>query len=137
MITIMSNFKGVILFLITLLFTQQSLAAYAPMQCHNMKNNTIISTDKNYHSASQMTMNGHDSRSKDKIHSHEQCDVCNSEQCLCSGMVSCFGSTIFTSTQAVELRYTLFLDHGIRFISQVEFPNSVVYLNPFRPPIYI
>jgi len=137
MVSTVSNFKGVILFVIILLFTQQSLAAYGPMKCHNMKKNTIISTDKNSHSTAQMTMNGHDSGLKDKINSHEQCDVCNSDLCLCSDMASCFGSTIFTSTQAVERRYTLFLDHGNRFISQVEFPDSVVYLNPFRPPIYI
>jgi len=129
------NFKCYIVVIVILLFTQQSFAAYAPMKCDNMKNETIVSSDKDSHSTSQMTMHDHGSVSKDKNSSHKNCDACNSADCLCGDMGSCFGST--TSTQTTEQKYMLFTDLGNRFLSQDEYPDSGVYINLFRPPIHI
>ena len=137
MVNMVSDFKGFIAVVIILLFTQQSFAAYMPMNCDGMKNTTIVSSDNDSHVTSKMTMHDHDSLSKDKKYSHEECNVCNSGDCICGEMGGCFGSTISTSVQALEQRYTLFVDHGNRFISQDEYPDSGVYLHPFRPPIHI
>lgn len=136
MVNILFNFKGVITVVIILLFTQQSFASYAPMNCDDMKKTTIVNSDKNSHSTSQMTMHSHDSQSKDSKSSHEKCDACNSSDCVCASMGSCFGSNISTSAQALEHKHILFADHGIRFISQKEHPDSGVYLHLFKPPIY-
>lgn len=131
----LSDFKCSIVVVIILLFSQQSFAAYAPMKCDNMKNETIVSSDKDSHSTSQMTMHDHGSVSKDKNSSHNNCDACNSADCLCGDMGSCFGST--TSTQTTEQKYMLFTDLGSRFVSHDEYPDSGVYMNLFRPPIHI
>ncbi len=133
----MSDFKGFIVAVIILLFTQQSLAAYTPMNCDDMKNTIIVSSDHDSHTSSQMPMLDHGSLSKDNNSVHEECDFCNSVDCICVEMGNCFGSTISTSAQVIEQRYTPFVDHGNRFISQDEYPDSGVYLHPFRPPIHI
>ena len=132
-----SDFKGFIAVVIILLFTQQSFAAYMPMNCDDMKNTSIVSSDKESHLTSKVTMKDHESLSKVKMSSHEECNVCNSGECICGEMGGCSGSTISTSAQAKEQSYTLFVDHGNRFISQDEYPDSGVHLQPFRPPIHI
>jgi hypothetical protein len=134
------NFKCYIVVVIILLFRQQSFAAYAPIKCDNMQNETIVSSDKDSHSTSQMTMHDHGSVSKDKNSSHKNsshknCDACNAADCLCGDMGSCFGST--TSTQTTEQKYMLFTDLGNRFLSQDEYPDLGFYINLFRPPIHI
>jgi len=133
----LSIFKSTIVVVILLLFTQQSIAAYAPMKCDDMKIAMMVSSDKNSHSTSQMTMYGHDSLSKDKNHSHEECEICDSSDCICGEIGSYFSSTISISAQDIQPRYTLFVDNGNKFISQDSSPNSGVYLNLFRPPIHI
>lgn len=131
------NFKCYIVVVIILLFTQQSFAAVAPMKCDNMKNATVATSDKGSHSTSQMTMHDHGSMLKDKNSTHEKCDTCNVSDCMCSDMGSCFGSTISTSTQAITQMYTLFVDHGNKYLHQEEYTDSGVYMHLFRPPIHI
>ncbi|TWX54641.1 hypothetical protein [Colwellia hornerae] len=132
----MHSFKSFIVVVIILLFTQQSIAAYAPMKCDNMKSVTVATTDKSSHSTSQMAMHEHGSMLKDKISSHKKCNACNFNGCMCGDMGSCFGSTISTSTQAITQIYTLFLDHGNKYLHQEAYTDSGVYMHLFRPPIH-
>ena len=145
MVNMLSNFKGFIAVVIILLFTQQSFAAYVPMNCDDMKNATIVSSivslivsSSNYsHLTAQMTLYGHYSFSKDKKSSHEECNVCNSGDCTCNERGGCLSATISTSTQTIKQMYTLFADHGNRYTYQEEYPDSGVYLHLFKPPIHI
>lgn len=131
----MFNFRGVIAIVIILLFSQQSLASYAPMDCENMKNPII--SDNSSHIASQMAMHDHNSMSVDKQSAHEECDTCNAGDCVCPNIGGCFSSNISTSTQPIEQSLMHFADNGKRFLSQNEHPDSGVYLHLFKPPIHI
>ena len=133
----MCKFKSVIAVVIILLFTQQSFASYAPMICDDMEKSTIVSSDKDSLLSADMAMHDHDSMSKDNKSSHEDCISCDSGDCSCIEMGSCFGSGISAYTQSIEQEYILFTDHGHRFISQNEYFDSGVYLHLFKPPIHI
>tara|TARA_R110001583_G_scaffold11560_7_gene52074 strand:- start:3486 stop:3911 length:426 start_codon:yes stop_codon:yes gene_type:complete len=137
MVNMLSNFKGFIAVVIILLFTQQSFAAYVPMNCDDMKNATIASSYNYSHLTAQMTQYGQYSFSKDKNSSHEECNVCNSGDCTCNERGGCLSATISISTQTIKQMYTLFADHGNRYTYQEECPNSGVYLHLFKPPIHI
>lgn len=133
----MLNFRGVIAIVITLLFTQQSFASYAPMDCEDTKNTVILSSENGTHIASKMAVHDHKTMSEEKESSHAECDTCNSGDCVCPNIGGCFSSNISTSTQGIEQRLMLFADNGKRFLSQNEHPDSGVYLHLFKPPIHI
>ncbi|TMM42408.1 hypothetical protein [Colwellia ponticola] len=136
-VSMLSHFKCSIVIIITLLFTQQSFAAYAPMKCDNMDSETAVTSDKDSHLTSRLNMHKHGSISKNKISSHKKCDDCSSGDCLCGDMGSCFSSTASISAQTTEQKYMLFTNQGNRFSIQKKYPNSGVHLNLFRPPIHI
>jgi len=136
-----SNFKGFIVVVIVLLLTQQNFATNAPMNCEDMKNSTIVSSDYSSHSSShsnsQMTMHDHGSLAKDKNSSDQGCDVCNSSDCAYCEIDSCFSPTVSISMQVVEQKHIRFVDHGKRYLSQDEYPDSGIYLLLFKPPILL
>jgi len=136
-VSMLSNLKCSIAIIITLLFTQQSFAAYEPMKCDNMKSETAVTSDKNSHLTSIISMHKHGSTSKNNISSHKKCDDCSSGDCLCGDMGSCFSSTASISAQTTEQKYMLFTSQENSFSIQKEYPNSGVHLNLFRPPIHI
>lgn len=134
-VNMISNFKGVIAVVMILLFTQQNVAAYKPMNCDDMNNYSIESSKNDSHHTSKMTMHEHGSVAKSNNSSHEKCEICNSGDCICSEMGSCFNSSVLTPAYTVDQESMLFVDHGNRFISINEYPDTGIYLNLFRPPI--
>lgn len=133
------KFKGFIGLVIILLLTQQSFAAFMPMNCDDTKDHhsTIETHSTQVSPQMNMNMHDHDSQSKVNIGSHEGCDVCDSSDCRCSKFTRCLSSYVPITAQAMNLDYALFVSHGKRFISSDEYPDSGNYLHPFRPPISI
>lgn len=134
MVITVFNFKNFVVLVIILLLSQQSFAAFITMNCNNMKDVSVVLQEHNTDMTSQM--HDHNSQSKD-TKAHEKCDVCDSSDCNCGKMSRCINSAISTTPQTINHEYTLYLDHGKRFISEDEYPGSGVYLHPFRPPIFI
>lgn len=135
MVNTVFNFKGYIVFVMILLLSQQSFAAFFPMNCDDMKDASIVQTDNNSHMTSKIHMNK--SQSQDKMSSHEKCDVCDSGECQCDTLGLCFGTTNTIAAQQLNVQHVLFTDLGKRFITSEESPDSGVSLHPFRPPISI
>jgi len=135
MVSTVFNFKGYIVLVMVLLLSQQSFAALLPMNCDDMKEVSIALTENNSHMTSQM--HEHNSPSKDKMSSHEKCDVCDSGDCRCSTVGLCLSSTHAIASQALNDQHVLFVDHGKKFISSDESPDSGIALHPYRPPIFI
>lgn len=135
MVRTVLNYKGYIVLVMILLLSQQSFAALLPMNCDDMKAVSIELTENNSHMSS--TMHEHDSQIKDKLPSHEKCDVCDSGSCLCTTMGLCLGSSHVVASQLLYDDHILFIDLGNRFITSEESPDSGVSLHPFRPPISI
>ena len=135
MVSTVSNFKGLIALVMILLLTQQSFAAFFPMNCDDMKDISIVQKDNQSHMTS--AMHQHNSKSQDKMSSHEKCDVCDSGDCRCSTMALCLSSTYTIVSQQLNDQHALFVDHGKRFIFPDESPDSGIELHPFRPPISI
>ncbi len=133
----MFNFRGAIAIVIILLFSQQSLASYTPMDCEDTKKTVTISSENDSHIASKMAVHDHNTMSEEKESSHAECDTCKTGDCVCPNIGGCFSSNISTSTQGIEQRLMLFIDNGKRFLSQNEHPDSGVYLHLFKPPIHI
>ncbi|MGB1200281.1 MAG: hypothetical protein ACPG5R_01875 [Cognaticolwellia aestuarii] len=127
------NFKGFVVLVMILLLTQQSFAAFMPMNCDDMKETTVVHQANTTHIPAQM--HEHNSQSKDHMAFHEACDICDSIDCHCGEMGGCFGSYLSTTTQKSNNEHMLFVDHGKRFLSLDQYPDSGVYLHPFRPPI--
>ena len=131
------TFKGFIAIVLILLFTQQSLAAYAPMICNDMENSSIASAKNVSHHTSTMTMHEHDSVAKNKNTSHEACDICNSGDCICDEMGGCLNLSSLHPIYSLEQNNMLFVDSSKRFLPINESSDSRVNLNLFRPPINI
>ena len=131
------KFKALIGVVMILLLTQQSFAAFMPMNCDDTKElHTTMETHSSQVSP-QMNMLDHDSQSKVSMGSHDECDVCDSSDCRCSEFTRCLGSSVSLTAQVMNLDYALFVSNGKRFISSDEYPDSGNYLHPFRPPISI
>jgi len=139
MVSTVFNFKGYIVFVMLLLLSQQSFAAFFPMNCDDMKDTLIVQKENQSHVNSHITssMHEHNSPSKDKMSSHEKCDVCDSGDCQCSMIGLCLGSTHTAVSQQLHVQHLLFVDLGKRFISSNESPYSGITLHPYRPPILI
>jgi len=135
MVSTVPNFKGFIVFVMLLLLSQQSFAAFFPVNCDDMKEISIVQKDNQYHMTS--SMHQHNSKSQVKMSSHEKCDVCDSGDCQCSMIGLCLGSTHTAVSQQLHVQHVLFIDLGKRFISSNESPDSGIALHPFRPPISI
>lgn len=134
MVSTVFKFKGFVVFVMILLLAQQSFAALMPMNCDDMKNASGIVQDNRSHMTSKM----HEDKSLSKAkmaHHHDECDVCDSNACKCSDMGLCIGSPLLTTSQTIENEYTLFVDHGKRFIAKDESPHSGIHLHLYRPPI--
>lgn len=136
MASTVSKFKGFIVFAMILLLTQQSFADFFPMNCDNMKNASVALQEGHSHMTSQMDMLDHKSSSKGKMASHEECDICDTNDCRCGEMGRCLSSSL-AAAQFINQKYILFVDNGQRFLSPDEYSNSGNYLHPFRPPISI
>lgn len=135
MVSPVSNFKGFIVLVMILLLTQQSFAAFMPMNCEGMKGASVAAQEKNSNKTPKM--HEHNSVSNDKMAFHEECDICDSKDCRCDEMGGCFTSYFSTIAQKSNYEYMFYVDHGKRFLSPDEHPDSGVYLHPFRPPISI
>ena len=135
MVSTVSNFKGFIVFVMLLLLSQQSFAAFFPMNCDDMNDISIVQKDNQSHMTSEMHQ--HNSKSQDKMSSHEKCDVCDSDDCQCSMIGLCLGSTPTAVSQQLHVQHVLFIDLGKRFIFSNESPDSGIALHPFIPPISI
>lgn len=137
MVSTVLNFKGYIVFVMLLLLSQQSFAAFCPMNCDDMKDNSIVQKDNQSHVSSHMTaaMHQHNSKSQDKMSSHEKCGVCDSGDCQCIMIGLCLGSTHTAVSQQLHVHHVLFIDLGKRFIFSNESPHSGINIHPFRPPI--
>ena len=130
------KFKSFIGFVMVLLLAQQSFAAFTPMNCNNTNKPHATMQVNNSHVTSQMHMN--DSQSKvNMASSNEECDVCDSSDCRCCDFTRCLGSSLSITAQVINLDVVQFVNHGKRFISSDEYPDSGNYLHPFRPPISI
>ena len=135
MISTVFKFKGYIVFVMLLLLSQQSFAAFFPMTCDGMKDASIGQTEHSSHMTSKMDMSN--PQSQDKMTSHAKCDICDSGECQCSEFTRCLSSSVSIAAQVMNLDYALFVSHGKRFISSDEYPDSGNYLPPFRPPVSI
>tara|TARA_R110002050_G_scaffold265306_4_gene406354 strand:- start:1519 stop:1941 length:423 start_codon:yes stop_codon:yes gene_type:complete len=138
MASTVSKFKGFMVFAMILLLSQQSFADFFPMNCDDMKNASVALQEShshmNSHMTSQMDMLDHHSSSKGKMASHEECDICDSNDCPCGEMGRCL-SSFLAAAQFINHEYILFVDNGQRFLSPDEHSHSGNYLHPFRPPI--
>ncbi|MDX2370675.1 MAG: hypothetical protein QNK36_20110 [Colwellia sp.] len=133
MVITVFNFKGFGVFVMILLLSQQSFAAFFPMNCDDMQENSVVSQVENSHMPSQM--HEHNATSQDSMSSHEKCDVCDSGDCLCDTLGLCLGSTHTIASQQLNDQHALFVDHGKRFIYPDESLYSGIALHPYRPPI--
>lgn len=129
------NFKRFGVLVIILLLSQQSFAALLPMNCDDMKDASVVLQENNSHMSSQL--HEHNSLIKDNLSSHDECDVCDSNHCRCNSVGLCLGSTLTIVSQLPKEQHVLFVDHGKRFLSLDESPDSGIALHPYRPPILI
>jgi hypothetical protein len=135
MVNAVFKFKGYIAFIMILLLSQQSFAAFFPMNCDEMNDTLIVLTENDSHMTS--SIHEHIQSSKDEMSSHEKCDVCDSGDCRCTTVSLCLSSIHTITSQQLNAQHILFVDHGKRFIFTDKSPNYGTALHPFRPPISI
>ena len=133
MVITVFNFKGFGVFVMILLLSQQSFAAFFPMNCDDMQEKTVVSHVKNSHMSSQM--HEHNATSQDSMSSHEKCDVCDSDSCRCTTVGLCFGSSHTIVSQLPNDLHVLLVDIGQKYMSLDESLDSGIALHPYRPPI--
>ncbi|MFT7006959.1 MAG: hypothetical protein ACJAXJ_001471 [Colwellia sp.] len=129
MVITVFNFKGFGVFVMILLLSQQSFAAFFPMNCDDMQEKTVVSHVKN------SQMHEHNATSQDSMSSHEKCDVCDSDSCRCTTVGLCFGSSHTIVSQLPNDLHVLLVDIGEKYMSLDESLDSGIALHPYRPPI--